>query len=579
MALALGPGEHARAASDESCAIAQSLDKYRLLRRLSLDLTHQLPSYEELLALDDTDEIDEAVVDALLSTDRFRIMARRFHEKLLWPNLDKVQLTDFNHRMAKQKSGPVKDIFIYIASARKNVYRGDTTLSCLNEEQVEYLEGEVAVAGGGTLSYRYPKPIVEGEKAGQPTRQEGYVWVAPYWDPANPVKVCAYDAQDALIVPAFKKNGSPVTDAQGNVVTLDCTGGIVAARCGAGGNLRWAWALDAESSLWDAFREQLGRFVDDFTVGVAGENLPYSEILTATHTYANGKVKYFKKYLAEATNLSKTFNHWMVGDIDVEAEPDFADAEWVRLERNQVDGQSVDSGHSGILTLAAYTLRFQTNRARANRFRTVFTGQYFIPADSIEVPELDGCSDDSDDLTARCSCRGCHQVLEPMAAYWGGTVADAGSALISDRSVFPEYYEECDPTVMPGTLSQVCNRFYQTDPDQEGPGVLLAYQFARSEDSLGVDSELDILHTEIRQNLEAGPVVLAQKVIDSGQFHATMVQNIFEHFMGRELNLNPSLPNNEVSLWNDLSAEFRDHDNFRAIVKRIVMLEQYRRVR
>ena len=245
--------------------------------------------------------------------------------------------------------------------------------------------------------------------------------------------------------------------------------------------------------------------------------------------------------------------------------------------RNTVNGEWVDKGHSGILTLAAYTLRFQTNRARANRFRTVFTKQYFVPSDIPESSETHDCSEDSDDLTQRCTCRGCHQVLEPLAAYWG-KVAEAGSALMSSTSVFPVYNPKCDPTSASFKGGLDCARFYVVDSSQPNPGVLLAHQFAYVDESQDPATDLDTLHYEIFKNLEAGPRAAAEKITSNGQFHSAMVQNLFEHFMGRPMNLNPGLPDNEIALLSELSEEFQAHDDFKKIVKRIVLLPQYRRV-
>ena len=80
----------ASAEESEECSQPQELDRYHLLRRLSLDLTHQVPSYEDYLALDGVSEVPEKTIDDYLASDRFRIVARRFHEKLLWPNIQTV---------------------------------------------------------------------------------------------------------------------------------------------------------------------------------------------------------------------------------------------------------------------------------------------------------------------------------------------------------------------------------------------------------------------------------------------------------------------------------------------------------
>ena len=113
-----------------------------------------------------------------------------------------------------------------------------------------------------------------------------------------------------------------------------------------------------------------------------------------------------------------------------------------------------------------FMLRFQTNRSRANRFRIVFTGQYFIPPEQPETAESGECEEVTADVTQQCTCRYCHQVLEPLAQYWGGFF-EAGSVENSDMEI---YMSLCDPRQYePGgefenidveTMPPLCANFY-----------------------------------------------------------------------------------------------------------------------
>ena len=103
------------------------------------------------------------------------------------------------------------------------------------------------------------------------------------------------------------------------------------------------------------------------------------------------------------------------------------------------------------------------------------------------------------------------------------------------------------------------------------------FQFAFVAPDESPQVQLDGLHLSIYNNLQTGPRPLAQKIIDSGQFHRAMVQHLFEHLMGREMLLDSASPASEVALLDTLSQEFQAHDNFKKMVKRLVMLEQYRR--
>ena len=593
-------------AQEPDCSAPQELDKYHLLRRLSLDLRHQMPSYEEYLALDAEDGVPEAWIDSWLIGDEYKTMARRFHESLLWTNLNKVAITTAQNVISSTGQGPARR-YHFFGAGRKNTFRGGSAV-CVDEPQVEYLEGETTTGDGTVIPWRIPKPIEEevDPGSGKTIVREGYVMVTPYWAPGTQIKVCAFDAQDADLVPSLRRaqNGDlvPILTSGGPAYGHCSDGYTIATQlsCGAGPNLRWGMGPGVTEKIWADLREQVFRLIDDFTAG--GE--PYSQLLTTDRIYWNGTLAFWNRHLIDMTNLSKTFNMVQKGDAELPEEPDYTDNEvWTAYERNVVDGVPTDMGHSGILTHPGYTLRFQTNRARANRFRTVFTKQYFIPPDDPEDENSGECDPLADDLTQRCTCRYCHQVLEPMAAYFG-KVIEAGSSLLSDPDAFPIYEPECDhtgdvccqiggnrkeyrspeecPPVNVVDITEcedlLCSRFYVSDPQQQNPGVLLPHQYAYVPDGQDPATILDALHLEISLNLDEGVRGLAQKVIDGGQFHSAMVQNIFAYLMGREMILNPAQPNNEIALLTTLAGEFKNHDDFRAMVKRIVLLEQYRRV-
>ena len=80
-------------------------------------------------------------------------------------------------------------------------------------------------------------------------------------------------------------------------------------------------------------------------------------------------------------------------------------------------------------------------------------------------------------------------------------------------------------------------------------------------------------------NLESGPLGWAQEIIQSGAFHTSVVQSLWAHLMGRELILDPTSPDAEIELLQQLASQFQADDDCKALVKRIVMTDQYRRVR
>ncbi len=522
----------ARAAEvDAQCSASQEIDRYQLLRRLSLSLRGALPTYEEYVALDAEAALPEAWIDEMLASDEFRLVMRRFHADLLWPNLAGTALTDVAHVIA---AGRDDDRWSVVGAQRRRLYRnGAGTETCGDWLQTDFTAEGMPVT----------RPVTVGATTYD---QDGYVLVRPYWAPETEIQVCAFDAQTAPS--AMQGNQS---------VACDSLRGVGARGCGCGPELRWCYGNRADRTVLAALAEQLGRMVDAHTVG----GRPYSEMLTTRTTWTNGTLAFWKQHLAAQVNLNRTYNERMTVDEPVIADAGFNDTTWVESTRQ--------APHSGLLTLPGYTLRFQTNRGRANRFRTVFTHQSFIPPATTSDSD---CDPTAADLTQRCLCRHCHQVLEPLAAHFGG-IAEAGSAVIAGAPQFPVYQPACDPTAQDNPnrpLARGCDRFYVVDPEAHAPGTLLAHQYADIDDPL---------HRQIADNLASGPEGLALSAIDLGLVHGAITRHLFLALMGRELVLDPGAGDNEIALLDELTTEFRGHDDVRAQVKRLVMLPQFRRVR
>ncbi len=519
----------AAAGLEAQCYAAQELDKYRLLRRLSLDLRHQLPSYDEYLALDEEDSVPDALIDDWLGSEQFRRASRRFHEDLLWPNLSGVALTEVNGRIVQQANG---ETYALLGQQKKQAFRqGNGTQVCGDYEQVEFnpdgspIPKLASMPGGGTYN------------------QDGWVWVEPYWAPGTQIKVCAFDAQTAP---------------KGQFADCDTPQMVGDPKCGCGPSLRRCYGQNIETDVWSTLREQLGRLVDDSTVG----GRPYSEIVTSKRMHVNGRYEFWRKYMAPVVVISKTWNAPGPGDATLAEDPDWNDESWRVVERSGL--------HAGLQTLPAFLLRFQTNRARANRFRTVFTSQYFVPADGATS---EGCSDDTTDLTNRCVCATCHQVLEPLAAHFAEFI-EAGITPY-DHEALPVTQEICNdiqslPPQQRAGWGPTCNRLYVMEEGEPNRGTLLPWQYADIDDAL---------HLSIAANIASGPGGLAESTIGSGLFHSSAVRNVFRALMGREMNLDPTDPLHELDLLSSIAAEFQVHDDFRQLVKDLIALPQYRRVR
>jgi hypothetical protein len=552
------------------CTKSQEISITQQLRRLSLDLRNRLPSYEEYLSVVGKDVIPAELIANWLTSNEYKTAMRRFHETLLWPNPAGAALLDQETRIRTTvlhaDGGP--DITVYhVASAgRKQTWRGDADTICGAWEQIEF-DGTTPI----------PKPVVI-TKNGQPktVQQDGYVTIYPYWDPEKPIKVCAFDAQ---------VTESVMTETQGfNPLEQSCNDrrAFQIPECGCGPNLNYCFGPNVQGLIWADMREQFGKLVDNVTSG----ELDYTQLLLNPRIHMNSRLTFWKKYLAHMTTFNKTYNAYSPGDPDLPDEPDYVDnalnpgSTWTIETRTGL--------HSGILTLPAYMLRFQTDRGRANRFRTVFTNQYFIPPEQPESANETGCTEDTDDLTQKCTCRYCHQVLEPLAAHFGRFV-EAGSVMLPDN--VQDYRAQCDGTQygigMPYGNKPVpngCNQFYVTDKSAKNPGWLLIYQFAYLEsadpphDNTGLD---DPVHRAIGTNAATGPAALANSIISSEQFAASTVRNLFQYLMGREMILDPGANNDEIDLLKVLTRAFIDDYSyhFPSLVKRLVALDQYKRVR
>lgn len=541
--------------ADEFCPLYEEISNTQLLRRLSLDLRRQLPSYEEYETLGD-EPVDDALIDDYLNGPEFAAAVRRFHDDLLWSNVGNVRLSNNKARLSAGQIGGITTL-VSQSGARRNTHRGDADLFCADYPQTEWCTiSDMQNATPGCDGVGLPKKDANG--------QDGWVLVTPYWDPPTctvgpqcqsgacqagscaPVRACAFDAQEAE---AWTVDGSPPDDND------DCNfvSGMGLQGCGCGPDMRFCWGPGVENTVRASVNEQLHQLVEAATMG----DLSYSEMLTTQRTYYDGRLFFWKRYLAQMATFNETFDFHFKGDVPLPNNIDYHDTAWAPYQRSEV--------HSGIMTLAAFTLRFQTNRGRANRFRSVFIGKYFEPPADIDKD----CDPNTSDLTQQCTCRHCHATLEPLAAYFGN-IAEAGSALISDRNFFPEYLPCDKPGQLAGIEKALCSRFYANDAAEPNVGALLPLQFA------GDDSEV---HKQIGANFDAGPAAWAQQIIGDGTFARTSVINLWRHLMKRDMNLDPLSPDNELALLETLTGELRNHDNFKQIVKRIVTLDSYRRMR
>ena len=226
-------------------------DRYTYLRSLSFYLRGHPPTMDEYRALDAQEDVTEAQIDALLSSDGFAERVVRLHRKLLWPNVGNVTVLGRENRMSTTDSG------IWYRPERAGFYRGSSQLydgvPCLDQE-AEF------DAQGGIIAY---------EDAGGLLR-EGWVLVQPYWAPEETLKVCGFDAQET----AHASNGTACWSREG----------WQERDCGCGPNLDYCYNNDLNKELTAAMAKDLelrvARLVED--------DVPYTELFTGRTAFVNG---------------------------------------------------------------------------------------------------------------------------------------------------------------------------------------------------------------------------------------------------------------------------------------------------
>jgi hypothetical protein len=486
------------------------LENARFLRALSLDLRGEVPTAEELDLVTLDAATPEDLIDSWLDSDAFADQAVRHHRKLLWNNIEDINFITAAFRFARH--GPTGIYWRRNPAAR---YRGET-VRCADVPADIGPAGEVRTDGQGL---------------------EGYREIVPYWSTdGQPIKVCAFDAQDNF----FSENGTEcATRAGANDVG-----------CGCGPDLRWcAYGRTHQ----DAVNRSMATAMDRLLWQLFREDRPYSELFTTRTAHLNGPLKFFWSHQTQV-NAGVVFQPRPI-DVDTLAPGVFTDMDsWEEVQLSEV--------HAGILTRPAYLLRFQTNRARANRFYDAFLCTPFNPPPG-GLPVADEESTRNPDVQLRAGCKYCHAILEPAASHWGRWT-EQGAGYLSPAD-FPPLRSDCETCALRGqACSAECRNFYTTnsfsDLEDEYLGMLNAYRFRRED------------HV---RNIEAGPRLVALAGIADNRLPSCVARRAGEWLLGRDLK------GDKDEAWvQSLSREFVFSGlSFRSLVKSIVTDPRYRRVR
>ena len=483
-------------AAEDPWADAASRDLHGYVRAVSLDVRGVVPSPDELAAIEAAGELDDATLDAWLHSEAFTKVVVAKHQERFW---NALEINLMNSRRLSRRNG------IYFVSQRANTLRGARLLHC-GEEEAEVDEDNRPLRwtdnGDGSIS-------------------EGWVWVAPYWDLENPVKVCALDAMSQLV----SDGGIDCASADAH---LDPS-------CGCGPDLQWCLTADVERDIETAFAADIN-FKVQAMIDIDVE--PYTALFTSNFLYLDGASEHFFRHLA----AFQPDDYESPVPIEALPELDYAVRTHVAVE--------LPDHHAGVLTAPGWLLRHQTNRGRANRFYGGFLCAEFIPTEGTPEPtEMDALP--TPDLQVRSGCIDCHTRLEPWAAYWGRW-SQAGSVHLPPES-HPEFDDDC--VYCSNDCPAICDDHYITEashPDElDWVGTFRPYAFLIDDDATHPD---------------LGPLAWVERAQADGSLARCAVSSTTDWL----LDSTPEAA--ELEAWADA---FAADEDYRALVRAVVTSDAY----
>ena len=530
------PSIGSAAPSAPMCEQTPVQEQLHYLRRLSLDLRGHLPSVAEYQYVAQEGAVSPQQIDEMLATEDFVERMRRYHRDLLWVNIDGQRLTGNYWRL--NPAGGISAAMWISANNRATNYRG---------ARVGCADFESSMSNGRITTRPHPNP----EMAANGVVQEGWVWVQSYWNPDQPVKVCAFDAQ------AHETAQNETNPRRGPaMVPCNTFWASRSSQCGCGPNLRWCLTRESEVQIRRSWDEQLLRFADS----VVRDNRPYSELLTGRQMEVNGPITHFLKYQTQAPGNNFLVTGAQGYDLPEDLGQHRVD-EWRSVQRSTM--------HSGLLTLPAFLVKFQSNRGRATRFYHAFRCEAF-QAPPGGLPATDDECHNEPNLTKRCGCKYCHVSVEPAAAYWGRWSEQGIKPLIpeADNDAYPAFDPACGPDgnqrgSLRCRLHYINEIFAEDDARKPYEGYLRSYLFA---------NDLGEQNGSYAANIEQGPQAMAQGILDpaDGTFARCASQRIFKHFTGRDFR--PT----EATLQTQLSASFQQAFDLKSLVRQIVTSAEYK---
>ena len=454
---------------DPTCETAEPLqDKYQYLRSLSLAIRGTVPTLEEYQALHDLDDVPDSWLEQWLTSADFAAQVARFHESKLWNRVDnRSPYQAFS--IGGGGPGQVPASGYHLSS----IYRG-AAVGCRDEPAEFDANGNIIAEWNEELA----------------AFQEGYVMVSPYWAPDTPIKVCAYNAQEALMSPTGTECGT--------------TASLSDPFCGCGPNLRWC----SNSTVDNTVKRSLGWAVTKTIEFLITEERPYTDLFLGNVTYVNGPLVHFWRHFALRGSYLDRNETMLPLALDPATLPnlDYTEVDtWLPVE--------LPPFHAGLFSSPAYLLRFTVNRRRARQFYESFLCKPFLPPSGGLV--IDEESAKEPDLQVRPGCSYCHKTLEPAASYWGRWTARGAGFL--EPVEYTAFREDCEYCASYGDCSFDCKRHYVT-------GGFTSKEAAY----IGWLKPLQFLEASNHPNLEYGPKLLFQKNIVNGTIAHCTTRNTID---------------------------------------------------
>ena len=532
----------ARADSPVECAPGATVDRFRLLRQLSLDLYGRPPTVEEYEAVRGLTEIDDAALRAMLTSDEYFANLREYHRALLWaglePDFEVVAGARRLRRLAAGGAGAADDL--WREPNLRTTFRGRTNVECLDQPQVNF------DAAGRPVPIN---TITDATCRNGTCVQEGYVIVRPYWDPNVDYKVCAYDAQAlttgvAANVTCGKLGG---INAAGNVVND--------AGCGCGPDLAYCLPEPTHPShiaIRQALIDEPLRIFEQ----VVRSGQPYFDAFTTRTTFVNGPLKAFYDQLSGSdVPLRAGGTIGYTSKVGAMPAMNFTDTTWQPMVRDDI--------HAGVLTTPGYQLRLPTNRARVNRFYSAFRCEPFLPPAGGLPPDVGGVPEPN--LRVRAGCSSCHATIEVAAAHWGRWRTTATYGYFDPEQIdLGQPFRECQTCT---NCSSFCNQYFITPQTSTNPDELTAWR--------GYHRARIYLSEEEAQAMATGPAGLIDDPAEKDKVATCTVRTLAEHLYNR------SLTDDEVLQWLPaMTAKFAESGyRFDELERQILASETYRTLR